>query len=303
MITDPSLIAVYFYKPHGNCSQVFNRIIDKLSLTKLQEEKGYLKYGKGGSSVEFLVFYDLEVIRIVFNKEGDLPSTVWIDQRELLTRTRDSDLDNEMFIGASIIYKGLIAQLDEGKQLSEIENCLKNISIKRFNKTKYGWLWQIGELQKNTIEYVFLLAKSVKTKADEEFIFARDRGIIKIDSHLHKANSQITYYADAREKMMKFAKDLDKEQLRLVKSLCKSDIIEQKKGLDTISKKYADLVEMTSWAGIIQNTVNINLVDYRGRWNQIQGNENMLSNFQINRIERDLEQMQWDFNYYNSIMS
>lgn len=308
MIAEPSLIAIYFYKRNATSDQnLFSHIIENnISLTKLKEENNHKIYANSDKSccAEWLVFYDIEAVRIVLSKIGSHSPAIWTEQKELLSSMiGDIDKSDEMFLGASIIYRGLINQLDESTQRSVIQDGLRNPLIRLSNKTEYGWLWQIGELKENKIEYVFLLPMSMKERADEEFLLARDQGIIKIDSHLHKGYNQIGYYESSREKLMKFAKELDEEQLKLVKSLDNMDVSEQKERLDAISKKYANLVEMISWANTIQNTVNINLGDYRGRWNQIPGNDNSILNHHQKRFERSLEQMKWDFNYYNTIMN
>lgn len=308
MIAEPSLIAIYFHKRNTTSDQnLFSHIIENnISLTKLREENNHNIYANSDRSfcAEWLLFYDIEVVRLVLSKKGNHSPAVWAEQKKNLSgMIGDINKNNETFLGASIIYRGSMDQLDEGIQYSVIQNGLGNLLFTLSNKTDYGWLWQIGDIKENKIEYVFLLPMSMKERADEEFLLARDQGIIKIDSHLHKGYNQIGYYENAREKLMKFAKELDEEQLKLVKSLDNMDVSEQKERLDAISKRYANLVEMISWANMIQNTVNINLGDYRGRWNQVPGNDNSILNYHQKRFERALEQMKWDFNYYNTIMN
>ncbi len=309
MITNPSLIAIYFYKCNGvsGGQNLFNRVVEKNELTEPIEEKNdYKKYANIDRSccAEWLLFHDIEAVRIVLNKIGDYSPAVWTEQKGILARmTEDFNKNNEMFLGTSTIYRGLIDHLDESTQRSAIQEGMRNRPIKFYNKTEHGWLWQIGEFEGNTIEYVFLLLKSMNERADEEFIFAKESGILKIDSHLHKGYNQIGYYEDAREKVMMFAKELDAEQLKLVKSLGNLDVSEQKERLDAISESYVNFVERTSWVRTIQNIVNINLENYRWRWSQIEGNDGTILNYHQKRFERALEQMKWDFNYYDTIMN
>lgn len=304
MIDDPSLIAIYFFKRDGVSSDqtLFNHIVENNKLTKLKEENGYKIYADSNRSccAEWLSFYDIDVVRLKFNKYGTYQPVIWTDQKAVLSKT--VDLKNcETFLGASIIYSGFINQLDVSTQYSEIQNGMGSPIFTLSNKTDYGWLWQIGDIKENIIEYVFLLQNPMKKKAEEEFLLARDRGIIKIDSHLHKLYNQLGYYEEVRKKLMDFAKELDAEQLKLVQSLKILEMSEQKERLDAVSEKYAKLVEKVSWANTIQNTMKINLENYIDRWGQVQGNEGIIMSFHQKRFERSLEQMKWDFNYYDTI--
>ncbi len=297
-VTDPSIIAIYFYKRNGIGNQLLKSVVDKLSLTKLEETNDYKKYGAGSHSAEWIDYYDLETVRIVLVKKGDYQPAVWEEQKKFLSKIIGNvDKKDDMFVGASIIYKGFFKEMDESIQHSTIGMGLHNPVIRLSNKIGCGVLWEIGELKGDMAEYVFL------SGVEEEILFARDWGIIRIDSHLHKGYNQIGLYQDARDKIMNFAKELNEEQLNLVRSLDKLNASEQKERLDAISIKYATFVEMISWVNTIQNTIQINISGYRDRWDQIDGNDGTILSFHIRKFKRAVEQIKHDLIYYNSILN
>ena len=236
-----------------------------------------------------LIYYDTTVLRFYIRDDGEFPSQRWLNQRESLDQiiqNLEIPVEADNFLGLSIVCWGLVDNLD--KEDGTVPQTI----------TKFGNLWQAAQsMKEREIGYILHTPKTLEDITRKIFLFAIDRGLVKIESHFHKASTEIREYDNAREELLGGAKKLDKELVTLLDTLRNEDAQKQKDKLSNMTQEYMSFVEKVSLVNKLQNTLHVNIDNYRDRLEILSRENDQVYNFHIRRFEISLNQIGYDLNY------
>ena len=227
-------------------------------------------------------------------KNGTLSSKDWCEKQRgfFNNKIQDLNIPADNFLGSSIVYWGLVDELED-KQYGT--------NNKPPTVTEFGNIWKQREsFEEREVEYILITPNKLEEKTRKNFIFAVHRGLIKIESHFHKASTEIMEYNSIREDLMESLRELDNEMVTLLKP-----IQDQEEKLDSMTQKYMSFVEMVSLATKLQNSLHLSIENYRDRLKvlSLKKKDNHIYDIHIKRFEKSLNQINYDLNYCQSTMS
>lgn len=290
-ITNPWLIAVFYKRDSAN-EKPPNSLTDKLTLVK--DEENHKTFKGDEYQLERLKYYDTIVYRFSLGKIGEFSSQTWDEQRESLNQViQDPEISSNNILGSSIVYWGLVDSIEDetyGQAPPTI--------------TAFGNLWQHALLMdERKIEYILLTPKNLEEKTRKHLLFATRMGIIKIDSHFHKANTEIREYDESRGELMGYLKELDEELITLLNTLRSKDIKKQREKLSVMTPKYAKFTQKVSLVNKLKNTLRINIDNYKERLEILSREKDRVYDPHIKRFERFLAQINHDLKYCQSTIN
>jgi hypothetical protein len=294
IITNPSLIALCFYKRDNTNEAPPDRLRSRLSL--IGDEADHKVFRGNGYQLEWLTYYDTTVLRFYIREDGEFSSQKWLNQRESLNQIIQNleipvEVDN--FLGSSIVYWELVDGL-EGEKDGTVPPTI----------TKFGNLWQAARpMKEREIGYILHTPRTLEDITRKNFLFAIDRGLVKIESHFHKASTEIREYDKVREELMGGAKKLDEELVTLLDTLRNEDAQRQREKLSDVTQKYMSFVEKVSLVNKLQNTLQINIDNYKDRLEILRRENDQVYKFHLKRFEISLNQISYDLNYCQSTIS
>lgn len=292
-IINPCLIAFYFYKRDVTNEKLLDNLISKLTLEN--DEENYKVFKNIFKDVEYrlewLTYYDSIVLRFSLCKTGVFSSEIWLEQKESLIQiSQNLKISEENFLGSSILYWGIVNSLDDDKYGKTLQTI-----------TTFGNVWQHSiRLDERKVEYIFITPKDKEEKTKKHFLFATDHGLLKIESHFHKANTDIREYEEIRGKLMGNIKTLDEELETLLETIRGK---KQKEKLYNLTPKYTYFVQNIASVNKLKNTLQINIDNYKERLEILRREKDRIYDPHIKRFERALVQIDHDLEYCKSTIS
>ncbi len=285
-ICNPWLIALFFYKRDSTNEVLPVSLTFNLDLVKNEENHKTFKGDK--YKMECLTYDDISVLRFSMGEIGEFSTHKWHDQREFLNKiTQNPSFPMNNLLGSSILYCGLMGSLEDEK------NWLTPPTI-----TEFGNIWQQGLLIKEKrMEYILLTPMDVEEKTKKYFLFATDRGLIKVEKHFHKSNTEIMEYDEIRGELMGDIKELDEELITLLNTLRGQVIKKQREKLRILTPKYTAFVQMVSLVNKLKNTLRINIDNYKERLEILSKEKDRVYEPHIKRFEKSLAQIDHDLEY------
>ncbi|MDO8727096.1 MAG: hypothetical protein Q7J35_13590 [Candidatus Methanoperedens sp.] len=294
IITNPSLIALYFFKHDNTNKAPPDRLKSKLAL--IEDTADHKVFNGNGYQLEWLTYYDTIVLRFYIREDGEFSSQRWLDQQKSLyqiIQDLEISVDVYNFLGSSIVHWGLV----DGLEVEKDGTVPPTI-------TKFGNLWQAARpMKEREIAYILQTPRNLEDITRKNFLFAMNYGLVKIESHFHKASTEIREYEKVQEELLGGAKKLDEELVTLLDTLRNKDARKQKETLSEVTQKYISFVEKVSLVNKLQNTLQINIDNYKDRLEILRRENDQVYNFQIKRFERSLNQIKYDLNYCQSTIS
>ena len=287
-------IAVYFYK-YANPEEF---PLDSLTegLVLIEKKENHQTFAGGNYKLEWLTYNDTVVLQFYLEKNGTLSSKDWCEKyKEFFNqKIQDLTIDADNFLGSSIIYWRLVDSPNQQYGTSRVPP----------TRTKFGNIWKDREsIEDRKIEYTLITPQSSEERTKKIFFFAEDRGLIKIESHFHKASTEIREYDSIREELMESRRELDKDMVTLLKTLHKQCVQDQKEKLSAVTPKYMTFVVKVSMATKLQNSLQLSIKNYRNRLEILKRTDDHIYSIHIKRFKRSLNQINHDLNYCQSTMS
>ena len=287
-------IGVYFFNYDNSEEFPLDNLTAGLVPIRNRNETNHKTFAGDNYKLECLTYYDTVVLQFYLEKNGTLSSKDWCEkQKEFFNqKIKDLNISADNFLGSSIVYWGLVDELED-KQYGT--------NKKPPTVTEFGNIWKQGEsIDEREVEYILITPKQLKEKTRNKFLCAVNRGLIKIESHFHKASTEIMEYNSIREDLMESLRELDNEMVTLLKL-----IQDQEEKLYSVTQKYMSFVEMVSLATKLQNSLYISIENYRNRLKvlSIEKKDNHIYDIHIKRFEKSLNQINYDLNYCQSTMS
>ena len=258
-----------------------------------KETENYRIFAGDNYRLECIQYYDTVVLRFSIEKNGTLPAEDWCKiQRSSFDRmTQALAIPAENVLGSSFVYW----------RVADSQN--QHYGTQPPTETAFGNLWQ-RSAGDGTMEYVLFTPRKLQEKTRKHFLFALDRGLIKIESHYHKSSTEVKEYNRIRDDLIKDLRKLDGEMVLLLKTLHEPGIQDQKKKLDTVTEIYMTFVEMVASVTKLQNALQISIDNYQERLEILKRNNNdHIYTRHIRRFERSLSQINHDLNYCQSTIS
>lgn len=287
-------IGVYFIKCANPEEFPLDSLTEGLVLNRNMNETNHRMFTGDNYNMEWLTYYDTVVLRFSSKKNGTLSSKDWCEKQRgfFNNKIQDLNIPADNSLGSSIVYWGLVDELED-KQYGT--------NKKPPTVTEFGNIWKQREsFDEREVEYILITPQNLEEKTRKNFLFAVHRGLIKIESHFHKASTEIMEYNSIREDLMESLRELDNEMVTLLKP-----VQDQEEKLDSVTQKYMSFVEMVSLATKLQNSLHLSIENYRDRLKvlSLKKKDNHIYDIHIKRFEKSLNQINYDLNYCQSTMS
>lgn len=170
-IINPYLIALYFYKRNKTNEVPPVNLTGDLTLVK--DKSNYKSFKGMFRDTEYMLewftcYDDIVVLRFSLLKTGELFFETWLEQRESIAQiTKNPGIPKEGFIGASIMYWGLVYSLEDEEYKTNLPTM-----------TEFGNLLQLRSQENNgEMVYILLTPKTLEKKTGEDFLFTEDGGL------------------------------------------------------------------------------------------------------------------------------
>lgn len=301
-ITNPALIAIYFFKSkQGNEIQdLSSALVKTFSLEVYESEnlnENYIVYMSGNNYLEQIRLYDIVALRLCLMEAGEHPPSIWQGLREHLDHISGD------FLGLSILYFSLTD--DEKSDPSTIIEEGLNLSPKLPTNLEYGFMAQVKDYdyESKTIEYALISQTSLEDRVKDEFLFARDRGFLKLESYLHKEYDQIRRYSNNRKELFKSLKELDEKAIEMINAINIQSPPTPKPKLNEVSERYAKFVAMNAKVSTLRNAIQTNILNYKKHIDLLPKKEDHVFDLHLKRFEKEERQIKFDLNRCNSTIN
>ena len=298
-ITNPALFAICFFKlkseQEAEIQDLSNALIKKFSL-EVYENKNHIVYRSGNNYLEQIRLYDIVALRLCLMEAGEHPPNIWQGLREHL------DTISADFLGLSILYFGLT---DDKSDPSTIIEAGLNLSPKLPTNLEYGFMAQVKDYdyESKTIEYALISQTSLEDHVKEEFLFARDRGFLKLESYLHKEYDQIRRYSNNRKELFKSLKELDEKAIEMINAINIQSHPTHKPKLNEVSERYAKFVAMNAKVSTLLNVIQTNILNYKKHIDLLPKKDDNVFDLHLKRFEKEERQIKFDLNRCNSTIN
>lgn len=299
-INNPALIAIYFFKSKQENAilDLSNALIKKFSLEVYENvNENYIVYRSGNNYLEQIPLYDIVALRLCLMEAGKHPPGIWHGLRKHL------DTISADFLGLSILYFGLPD--DEKSNPSTIIEAGLNLSPKLPTNLEYGYMAQVKDYdyESKTIEYALISQTSLEDPAKEEFLFARDRGFLRLESYLHKEYDQIRGYRNNRKELFKSLKELDEKAIEMINAINIQRPPTHKPKLNEVSERYANFVAMNAKVSTLRNAIQTNILNYKKHVDLLPKKDDYVFDLHLKRFEKEEIQIKFDLNRCKSTIN
>ena len=299
-ITNPALIAIYFFKSKQEkaIQDLSNALVKTFSLEVYESKnENYIVYMSGNNYLEQIRLYDIVALRLCLMEAGEHPPNIWQGLRKHL------DTISADFLGLSILYFGLTD--DEKSDPSTIIEAGVNLSPKLPTNLEYGFMAQVKDYdyESKTIEYALISQTSLEDRVKDEFLFARDRGFLKLESYLHKEYDQIRRYSNNRKELFKSLKELDEKAIEMINAINIQSHPTHKPKLNEVSERYAKFVAMNAKVSTLLNVIQTNILNYKKHIDLLPKKDEYVFDLHQKRFEKEERQIKFDLNRCESTIN
>jgi hypothetical protein len=284
------LIALYFYQWESDSEFPLKDLTKGLTLIEGGDNENHKIFTGDDYRLEWIYDYDTVVLRFSAEKNTAIPAQDWCKRQRSLFDQMTQDSAIPAVLGSSYVNWGLVDSKNQ------------QYGTHPPTETEFGNLWQKSADDDN-IEYVLFTPRNLQERTQKHFLFAPKLGLIKIEGHYHKANTEVKEYNRIRKDFIKDVRKLDDEMVTLLRTLHEPGIQDQKKKLDSVTRDYMIFVEMVASVTKLQYALRTSIENYQERLKILKRNNDHIYDRHIRRFERSLSQITHDLNYYQATIS